>query len=502
MVHKKKRIKGLLLVALLLIFLLPRATLADRPYDIEEFGSVDELASTVVHEILAGVSPASGIKKIKLAVIPVGASRTGVFSALSRRLSAIEGLWLLEQAAATAFIEQKKEAGPLLIPEMMKTFGLDLIVTVREHPVEGKGLVLARIFYSEKGRQPATLSAFIPPVRMKMEGGGPIWSEDAEWTELPALPVAARYFESADLDGDGAAEYLFSDGERLFVYRLEASGWQEVWAEQPHTIKSMPRHIALSISDINGNGRPEIFVVAMERGRVSSSVWESRGNEFVRVSDMPGFLRAISFPGRGGLLLWQGFSENSFYAGVPREYVWTEKGYMPGPEFRLPKGAALFGFSVADFGEPSPLLVSLDEKGRFRIFSRDTTVWESQERYGAAETVAVESSADIYTIRQKAAIMGRVVALDIDMDGSDEIIIPRNVGATIFRTAREAEIHILSWTGARLEQTGYIKGLRGQVLDYQVVGTAREGLKILALVHRDGGAFSKPASRLVWLPVR
>ncbi len=494
--------KKFLIIMLLLASLGPAASFGERPFDIEEYGSADELATALVR-VISGESPArSGIENIRLALLPTGTARTDVFSAVSKRLTATESLWVLPPAEASAFIRRKRDAGPSLISEMIRTFGLDLVVTVREHFSEGKALVLVRIFFSDQSKSAATLAGFVPSVMPKPWKPGAQGAENAQWSGFPSLPVNVRYFEYADLDGDGVREYIFSNGEMLSVYRLEPSGWRLVWTEQHAGIRSRPRHISLSAADVNGDGRSEVFVTGMEKGIASSYISEYRGAELVRVAETTGFLRPVPYPGKEALLLGQGFSESGFYAGVPKEYKWDGKGYVQGHEFVLPKGVALFGTAFADFGELSLLLVTLDEKGRFRIFSGDNAVWESQERYGAVETVAVESSGDIYDIRQRAVVMAGIELLDIDHDGKDEVLVPRNIGATVFKPAKEAEMHILSWTGARLEETGRIKGLPGPALDYQVVRRDESDIDILVLVQTEGGSFSGPASRLMRLSLK
>ena len=119
--------------------------------------------------------------------------------------------------------------------------------------------------------------------------------------------------------------------------------------------------------------------------------------------------------------------------------------------------------------------MALSEKNHLRVYSRETLVWESQERYGGTETAAVESSADIYNVEQKVSIKGRMFAVDIDGDGKDELIIPRNMGATVFTTAKESEVYAMEWTGARLEQRPQSGRRRGPVLDLQMVRQTGEG---------------------------
>lgn len=489
--------RRLLLFLSLLMILAPAGSFAEKPFDVDEYLSIDELAAAIVSRVPAAQKPVgSSTKKIRMAVVPVRAGKSRVVSGLTRRLGATERFFVLDPAATTAFVREKKQAGSAMVAEMMRTFGLDAVVAVREYPSDGKPLVLARIFFGEDGRQSDTLVALLALPGVEAAGEKTPAQEQGRWVSAPDLPIAARYVATADLDADGAAEYVFSDGERLHVYRIESAGWRKVWAEERGGIKGGGKHLALDVADVNGNNRPEIFVTVMDGGKVSSSVFEAQGETFQRIAEIPGFLRVLSYPERGVVLIGQEYSENRFYAGTPLEYAWSGSGYAAGAEFPLPKDVAPYGLAAADFGESSPLLVALDAKDRLRVYSRGTLVWESQEKYGATETTAVESTGDIYNVRQKVTIKGRIAVVDLDGDGKEDVLVPRNIGASVFTAANEAEIHGLAWTGARLERTLRIKGLPGRILDFQALQTAA-GMQIIVLVDINGGMFSKPATRLM-----
>jgi len=212
---------------------------------------------------------------------------------------------------------------------------------------------------------------------------------------------------------------------------------------------------------------------------------------------MPGLVRVLLYPGKGPVLIGQEFDEKRFYGRTTKQYSWSGGAYAPVADFSLPKDVNLYGFVMADFGEAHPLVVALNERNRLRVYSRETLIWESEERYGGTETPAVEPTADIYDVEQKVSIKCRFFAVDIDGDGKEEIITPKNLAATSFFTAKESEIRGMEWTGARLEQTVRIKEAPGSVLDLQMARQNGAGVQIIVLVEVKGGAFSKPGSRLI-----
>jgi hypothetical protein len=156
----------------------------------------------------------------------------------------------------------------------------------------------------------------------------------------------------------------------------------------------------------------------------------------------------------------------------------------------------LYDFAFVNFGEPGLHLVALDERDHVIVYSKGTVIWKSVERYeGGSTVVALPAKADKGTLKVK--IKGRILALDIDGDGKDEIILPRNVGGTFFGWAKAAELHALGWTGARLEQEWEIKDIPGAVLDLQAAASGKGPTQILTLVGSSGGLFKKKSVHLM-----
>ena len=132
----------------------------------------------------------------------------------------------------------------------------------------------------------------------------------------------------------------------------------------------------------------------------------------------------------------------------------------------------LYGFSYADLGEPQPFLVALDAADHLLLYSRDAQVWKSQERYAGTDTVVAKPAVHGDKGGQAVRIKGTISVIDIDGDGKDEIIVPRNIKRTFFGGYKAAELHGLGWTGGKLEEEWGMKGISGSILDIQ--GTKTE----------------------------
>ncbi|NTW65374.1 MAG: hypothetical protein HGB21_03525 [Nitrospirae bacterium] len=486
-------------------------------------------------------------KKISIAVLPLQSERPDIIQGLAERLGELGRFTVLGNDKVSAFLKDRKQRDASLVKEMGSTFNLDAVVAVGIFPTEGKYIVTGRIFTADDAKPIDTIVASLN-LTSKREALGdvrPFFAPGKDTSgktpvpasapalalasasalalvkdasgKMPDLPADARYFVLADLDGEGAVEYVFSDEKKLSVYRAEASGWKEIGKERVDRKEQEMQQFHIDVADINGNGHPEIFVTRMLDGRVSSYVVEFENGSFRRIADIPGFLRVVRYPGRGTVLIGQEYSQDSFYAGQPREYGWSGNTYTAGAPFVLPKGTDLYSFVFADFGEGRPNLVSFDSDSKLVVYSGETRIWKSEERYLTVETVLTKpltgtdaalagdsaefNKANILPgpIMDKSRLMrinGRIVPVDLSRSGKDDLVVAKNTPASFFGGYKGGELEILTWTGTRLEPRWNAKDLPGPVLDIQVLGPDNAGVQVTGLVKVSSGPFSKNTVRV------
>lgn len=459
-------------------------------------------------------------KKINLGILPLRNDRPELIRDLAGRLGELGRFTVPASDKVDAFLKDKKQRDAGLIKDMGRAFSLDAVVAVGIFPSEGKYLITSRIFYTDDAKPLDTIVALLN-LTTKREALGdvrPFFAPvKASGETAPDLPVDARYFAIADLDGDNAAEHVFSDEKKLSIYRSEPSGWKEVWSETIPGNEREMQQFHIDVADINGNGRPEVFVSRMLNGTVTSYVVEFQDGSFRRTAELSGFLRVVAYPGRGNVLLGQDYSPESFFAGKPREYAWSGGAYAPGAEIVLPKGTDLYSFIYADFGEPRLLLVSFDKDHRLVVYSGDTPIWKSEERYLTVETVltkpltgldaatgrdttalsnAIATSASFVDKGRLVRISGRILAVDLYGSGKDDLVVAKNTAATFLGGYKGGELEVLSWNGTRLEPRWNVKDLAGPVLDIQVSRPEKTGVQINGLVKASGGVFGKDVVRV------
>lgn len=464
-------------------------------------------------------------RKINIALLPLRPDHPEIIQGLAERLNEFGRFSVLGNEKVAVFIKDRKQRDSALVREMGTVFGLDAVVSLGIYPSsDGKQMVTARIFYTEDASQLDTIVAMLNLKAGKQPLGEirPFFVPIKEEKSItPELPFIARYFVTGDFDGGGNLEYAFLDASRLHIYRLEPTGWREVWTEATPAANQISsedpaagiQYINLDAADMDGDGRPELFITAMLDGKVSSYVMKFQDGTFRRTAEIPGFLRIINYPGRGVILIGQDYDPVKFFAGKPKQYTWSGGKYVPGPELPIPRGLTLYGFTFADFGEQNPLLVAFDDEDRVIVYAKDAPLWKSAEKYTVVNTYVYKPVTGIAAAISKPAaeadnksrrvrLPGRILALDFNNDGKDEILLPKNIGESFLSAYSGAELHGLRWTGARLDDAWGIKDLPGPVLDFQVIRQDQTAAQIITLIKIKGGFFSKDREQVMVFSVK
>lgn len=486
----------------------------------EEVGTVEvvepaDATSTVVlrekkKEPKAGDKARITPKKINLAVVPLQGDHPKIIQGLTERLSESGRFSVLAADKTAAFLAGRKERDTALLRDMSKEFSLDVVAACSTLPTEGgKVLLTAKLYYGGEARPFETIVAVIDLQEKKeiFSDVKPYFApllDDKTGSPEPAFP--ARFMVVSDFEQRGVVQYAFSDGQRLHVFKQDQTGWHEVWAEPVPADIEDRQHVNLDVADINGNGTPELFVTIVQKDKAFTVVVEYREGAYQRIAEVPAFLRVLFRPGTGTILIGRPYDAKTFFGGKTKTYVWSGSQYEADRELSLPKGLKLYGFIYLRTGEQHPVIAGFDDADRLVVYSRDTAIWKSEELYpavGAWIAKAVTTSSAVisesvaeWDRSEKVRIAGRLLAVDLDGDGKDEIIVPKNIKGTYLPSFVNAEFVNLSWNGTRLEQRWSIADVGGPVLDYQMLKGDGAGARILGLVQVSGGIFGKDRCRV------
>lgn len=485
-------------------------------------------------------------KRISLAVIPLRPERADVIRELGARLEEQGRFSVLESDKLAVFLKDRKQRDSSLIKDLGTSFGSEVAAAVEIYPSEnGKLLVTTRIFYTQTAKPVGTIMVmldlksrketladvkpyFAPDKNNESEFFAEGRSYAGERKVTAKLPFEAQLFAVGNLEGNETLHYVFSDGARVHVFQQEQAGWREEWAETASLNEEM-QTINIDVADINGDGVPQIFVTAMRNEKVISYVMQFQGGSYRRIAAMPGFLRVVKYPGKGPVLIGQNYDSVTFYSGRPRQYRWSEGKYIAGQEFPLPRGVELYGFVVADMGDAQPFLVSLNSSGQLVVYSNNNAIYKSEEVFptvttkvtkplplkdawqkDAAEQAEKFGNLPVLLHRDKAVVRGRILAMDVNGDGKDEIIVPKNgsipyleyININAITGITDADLVGMAWTGVRLEQKMDIKHIPGILLDVQGIKQQGSDAQCLALVYIPGWWIKKDTTQVISYTVK
>lgn len=100
-------------------------------------------------------------KKIRLAIIPLTTDRPELVKQLADQLAASGRFSVLERGKTDAFVKERKLMDRSMIKGMGSALNVDAVVVLGLYPTGGRLMAMARILYTEDGRQLDTIVALV-----------------------------------------------------------------------------------------------------------------------------------------------------------------------------------------------------------------------------------------------------------------------------------------------------------------------------------------------------
>jgi hypothetical protein len=259
--------------------------------------------------------------------------------------------------------------------------------------------------------------------------------------------------------------------------------------------------LTLDVADINRNGVAEIIVTAVIGDKLRSFILEFEEGKFRKIAEKADwYFRVLEYPKDGPTLMGQRMGDvvtdsDSAFTGPIYRFVWKKNTFEKGPKMPFPKGTTIFGLAMGDVrGKGTSDLIAIEDSGQLRIMSPDKrkddkkSSWTSGENYGGtinsydneAKRKMWEASRALGTTNWRVYIPGRILIKDLDGDGSNEVIVNKNIspGLAIADKARifnKGEIHDLVWDGGTLITNWKTKEISGYISDFQIKDVDNDG---------------------------
>ncbi|NOX25009.1 MAG: VCBS repeat-containing protein, partial [Deltaproteobacteria bacterium] len=315
-----------------------------------------------------------------------------------------------------------------------------------------------------------------------------------------------------DVDGDGQVEFVLAAKHEIRVYRGHGRRLQKI--AQMSTPIRYAIH-AVTMADLNHNGRMEIYVSAADAKRPNSFILEWDGKKFAKLTNNQHFyIRIINIPGEGPVLAGQKAGFGHLLArGIFR--LSLKNGQLVKGAKVPVNGVNLFDFSIVDLdGDGINEVVAISHGGKILVLRPSGKVkWISDDYYGGTtkylggigfDDINKDLENESYD-PERIYVPARIIIRDVNGDGRPDVIIDKNLSTASrimskYKSYPSGEIDALTWNGIGLTELWHTRKIDGYIADYNLgpihkVPAAGKGGKrmvnganlYVALVLRSGG---------------
>ena len=352
------------------------------------------------------------------------------------------------------------------VQQAVQRFKADNLLAVHFKRVQNKPYMDVR-FFSLPRLEPAINTAFFVPSTIKPAtaaggrfsvAGGPANPPQARQRSLlarllggdleagsyssaegafPLREVARFTFPVLAMDvavapKDKTPRMAVSDGDQIYVYRIVDQRIEPEWQK---SVRSLGRTFSVQLADLDGDGSLEVIGNRYDPkvGLNSFILTAKDGKPGFVINNVGDFLFAVDLKG-GGVkqTLWaQRFSTTEFFTpGQADQLILkngklvVEKSVRVPPKFR-PMGAAFSNIA----GKDTRTLAFIDEYNRLQVSTEGEEIWRSSTSVGGGYMeIEQEYTQSSRTSRSKFyKIEPTPLAVDLDGDGVEELIIPQNL---------------------------------------------------------------------------
>jgi len=306
------------------------------------------------------------------------------------------------------------------------------------------------------------------------------------------FPVDINGIAVADIDGDNSAETLFIDQRQVHVYRFHGQGLE---AFQTIRHDSFHHLIRLEAADINQNGRAEIVLTdyIASQGRVKSMILEWNGEAFELVAEKPRwYLRVLHTSPTDTLLIGQRRGPGTSLTSTSlQEALFDEDIYIMSADngsydvaapYALPRGLTLYDFTRGDAANDGiDRIVSFTRREQLAVHDpAGDIVWRSTAKYGGNRLYFEVPDLDDPRESTNYYLPQRIHIVDIDRDGSNEIILVKNHdSAGVFKRLKvfkKAYIVCLSLDDIGLNTKWQTRQISGYISDTAIGDLDNDGM--------------------------
>ncbi len=408
---------------------------------------------------LTGSAVATGLVEALTNEVYEGLTRTGRFQVVMGEQVA---LWLAQQKiGAEEFVQGKG------VREAAERFKADNLMVIHLQMAQRRPVMDVRVFTAGRAEPVLATASPVPPsikpvqpgrfsARDGRESPAPerrprsllarLLGGDLEAgtyssgnTAIPLREVARFPFAVVSMDVtvapvDQVPRLAVTDGERVYLYKIVNRQLEPEWT---FWARSLGRVISVQLADLDGDGIVEVVVNRFDTriGMSSLIVGLRNGKPAPLVDQVDAILYAVDDTGVGiRRTLWaQRFREESFFTkGQADRMLLRDRVLVKERPAAVPDQFRATGATFTNvMGPDGRALAYIDEHNRLRIATGTEEIWRSSSPVGGGgpkiEVVRyVERGGRSYFYHMEPVPL----AVDLDGDGIQEIVVPQNQGET------------------------------------------------------------------------
>jgi TolB-like protein len=305
-------------------------------------------------------------------------------------------------------------------------------------------------------------------------------------------------FDTGDLDGDGTAEIVMATTDKLYI----ASRDGDTLVNRDYLeARTGELFLRVSVGDMDGNGRSEIYLVSLYGKRAQTSIYGWEGQYRVITREY-GHLNVVKDPSLGKrFLFFQNSLVNRLFAGDIHYMELGAGGSLKRLDPLPIENPQFYTLAAADVNADATIeFVGLNERGYLHLWTAEGTVlWRGDAELGGSNTAVIVGDktapdADAW----QTEISGRLIVADIDDNGTREVIVPRNIAVfgmierlNYYKTSR-----VLAY---QVDGTSLNKAWATRTIKYAIADLQQEG-GTLYIAGQEGklSKISTGKSRIMW----
>ncbi|HXJ83000.1 MAG TPA: VCBS repeat-containing protein [Candidatus Methylomirabilis sp.] len=348
------------------------------------------------------------------------------------------------------------------VKQAAQRFQVDNLLAVHFKRVQGKPYMDIR-FFSQPVADPVINTAFFVPATIKPQtpsgrfsAGGSANPPQAKQRSLLArllgLELDAGSYSSAEgtfplrqvarfafpvlaLDvsiapKDKIPRLVVSDGDQVYMYRIVEQKFEPEWNK---SVRSFGRVFSVQLADVDGDGVLEVIGnrFSPKVGLTSFILKLKDGKPVYAVDDVPDFLFAVDLKGEGvKRTLWtQRYSTTSFFTpGQADQVILKGDKLVVEKPVRVPGGFRPMGAAFCNImGKDTRSLAFIDQYNRLQIATEGEDLWRSSTSVGGGYMEVEQQYGAGPSLRSSFfKIEPTPLAVDLDGDGIEEIVVPQN----------------------------------------------------------------------------